>query len=267
MSKTKARSGFIDGTARLQELMQRPGFPDAVEEVRRDMREADAAHVVGLAMIRKAAQLTQADLASRMRVTQGAVARSEQREDMLLSTLHSYVAAAGARILVVVELADGRVARVELDTAGSPEHPTRVTSTPHIGAKEVGLRRATTARRVSRRAPVEAANAQVSADVTHSAQRVVSREVRDSSGLRRRAIARIERHVLPSKAGGWDVVAPGASRTSAHSATQAEAILRAKEIVHNAGGGEVVIHGKDGRIRSSDTVAPSNESSRRASRK
>ena len=80
-------------------------------------------------------------------------------------------------------------------------------------------------------------------------------------------MARDVRHVVPSAAGGWDVVRPGASRTSAHFATQAEAILRAKEIVHNAGGGELVIHGKDGRIRGSDTVAPSNEPSRRRSRK
>jgi transcriptional regulator with XRE-family HTH domain len=267
MSKTKARSGFIDGTARLQELMQRPGFADAVKEVRRDMREADAAHVVSLAMIRKAAQLTQADLAIRMRVTQGAVARSEQREDMLLSTLHSYVAAAGARVLVVVELADGRVARVELDTAGSPKHPTGLISTPEVVAPQVGLRRSTTTRRVGRRASAEAASEGVSAAATRSAERVVSRGVREPSGREGRAIARTERHVLPNKTGGWDVVTLGAGRTSAHSATQAEAILRAKEIVHNAGGGEFVIHGKDGRIRSSDTVAPSNESSRRGSRK
>jgi hypothetical protein len=34
---------------------------------------------------------------------------------------------------------------------------------------------------------------------------------------------------------------------------------RAREIVHNAGGGEVKIHGRDGRIRDSDTVAPGND--------
>ena len=235
MSKTKARSGFIDGTGRLQELLKRPGFADAVEDVRRDVREADAAHVVSLAMIRKAAQLTQADLASRMRVTQGAVARSEQREDMLLSTLHSYVAAAGARVQIVVELADGRVARVQLDTAGSSAEP---------------------------------ANQQVSAAVaTHSARHVVVRPEPEQSGLEGPAVARDERHVVPGKAGGWDVVRLGAGRTSAHSPTQAEAIRRAKEIVHNAGGGEVVIHGKDGAIRGSETVVPQNESGRRRVRR
>lgn len=53
---------------------------------------------------------------------------------------------------------------------------------------------------------------------------------------------------------GWDVVAPGSSRSSAHTDTQAQAINRAREIVTNLGGGEVVIHRPDGTIRDSDTV-------------
>lgn len=68
-----------------------------------------------------------------------------------------------------------------------------------------------------------------------------------------------DRSVVPGKDGGWDVRAPGASRASAHSRTQADAIDRAREIVHNAGGGEVRIHGRDGKIRDSDTVAPGND--------
>jgi hypothetical protein len=67
------------------------------------------------------------------------------------------------------------------------------------------------------------------------------------------------RDVVPNKDGGWDVVAPDASRASAHADTQADAINRAREIVHNAGGGEVRIHGRDGRIRDSDTIAPGND--------
>ena len=67
------------------------------------------------------------------------------------------------------------------------------------------------------------------------------------------------RHVVPSKHGGWDVKAPGAERSSAHFATQAEAERRAKEIVGNLGGGEVRIHRPNGQIRDSDTVAPGND--------
>lgn len=68
-----------------------------------------------------------------------------------------------------------------------------------------------------------------------------------------------DRHVVPNSSGGWDVVAPNADRASTHHDTQLDAIDRAREIVHNGGGGEVVIHGRDGRIRDSDTVAPGND--------
>jgi hypothetical protein len=67
------------------------------------------------------------------------------------------------------------------------------------------------------------------------------------------------RHVVPNPEGGWDVRAPNADRASSHHSTQAEAEARAKEIVGNAGGGEVVIHGRDGQIRDSDTVPPGND--------
>ena len=67
---------------------------------------------------------------------------------------------------------------------------------------------------------------------------------------------RNERHVVPSPQGGWDVRKPGGSRASSHHATQAEAEARAKTILGGDGGGEAVIHGRDGRIRDSDTVAP-----------
>ena len=68
-----------------------------------------------------------------------------------------------------------------------------------------------------------------------------------------------DRHVVPNPDGGWDVVKPGAERSSSHQPTQSDAIDRAREIVRNAGGGEVVIHRPDGRIRDSDTVAPGND--------
>lgn len=64
------------------------------------------------------------------------------------------------------------------------------------------------------------------------------------------------RHVVPNDEGGWDVRAPGAKRASSHHTTQAEAERRPKEIVGNAGGGEVVIHDKQERIRDKDAVPP-----------
>ncbi len=67
------------------------------------------------------------------------------------------------------------------------------------------------------------------------------------------------RHVVPSPNGGWDVKAPGAQRSSAHTRTQSQAEQRATEIVRNQGGGEVVTHRPNGQIRNSDTVPPGND--------
>jgi hypothetical protein len=70
---------------------------------------------------------------------------------------------------------------------------------------------------------------------------------------------RNERHVVPNPRGGWDVEAPHAGRASSHHDTQAEAIDGSREIVHNSGGGELVIHSADGRIRDSDTIPPGHD--------
>jgi hypothetical protein len=67
------------------------------------------------------------------------------------------------------------------------------------------------------------------------------------------------RHVVPGANGGWDVKKPGATRASSHHDTQAEAIDRGRAIVHNAGGGELNIHGRDGRIRAKDSIDPGND--------
>lgn len=68
-----------------------------------------------------------------------------------------------------------------------------------------------------------------------------------------------DRHVVPNPDGGWDVKKPNASRSSSHHDTQAGAIDRAREIVGRGGGGEVRIHGRNGQIRDSDTVAPGSD--------
>jgi len=67
------------------------------------------------------------------------------------------------------------------------------------------------------------------------------------------------RHVIPGKNGGWDIKKPGSIRSSGNAPTQNGATKRAKEIVRNAGGGEVTIHRPNGQIRNSDTIAPGND--------
>jgi hypothetical protein len=67
------------------------------------------------------------------------------------------------------------------------------------------------------------------------------------------------RDVVPNPGGGWDVVKQAGQRASSHHDTQAQAVVRGREIVHNAGGGELRIHGRDGRIRDSDSIPPGND--------
>ncbi len=65
-------------------------------------------------------------------------------------------------------------------------------------------------------------------------------------------------HVTKRK-DGWQVKKEGAVRASGIFNTQKEAEKAAKQFSANSGGGEVRIHGRDGKIRDSDTVAPGND--------
>jgi DNA-binding XRE family transcriptional regulator len=101
MTKTKrkaetAPAGFVDGTDLIDELLDEPGMDAAVANIERDVAEMNRIHAQGLAEIRKAAALTQTDLAKNMGIQQGAVSRIESRDDVLLSTLAEYAVAAGA---------------------------------------------------------------------------------------------------------------------------------------------------------------------------
>lgn len=67
-------------------------------------------------------------------------------------------------------------------------------------------------------------------------------------------------HVSKDKENGqWRIKKEGAERVSDFANTQKEAEKMAKEFSANSGGGEVRIHGLDGKIRDSDTVAPGND--------
>lgn len=59
--------------------------------------------------------------------------------------------------------------------------------------------------------------------------------------------------------GKWKVQKEGGSKASGYADTQKEAEKIAKQFSGNSGGGEVRIHGLDGKIRDSDTVKPGND--------
>lgn len=61
-----------------------------------------------------------------------------------------------------------------------------------------------------------------------------------------------DQHVTPRKDGGWQVKGAGNSKATSIHDTQKEAIDAAKKIAKNQGQ-EVVIHGKNGKIRAKDS--------------
>jgi uncharacterized protein (DUF2384 family) len=97
--------------------------------------------------------------------------------------------------------------------------------------------------------PPERARKPAAAEQT---QRLPVRHVRQQVRPRKDQVVR--RHVVPNAAGGWKVVKDTAGRASVHARTQAQATERAREIVARLGSGEVVIHGRDGRIKASQTI-------------
>lgn len=66
-------------------------------------------------------------------------------------------------------------------------------------------------------------------------------------------------HVVKNPKGGWDAKKEKSSRSSIHTETQSEAEKAAKKYSSGNGGGEVRIHGRNGKIRDSDTVAPGSD--------
>ena len=66
-------------------------------------------------------------------------------------------------------------------------------------------------------------------------------------------------HVVRNVNDDWEALREGSSRASSFFDTQREAEQEAKRLSGNSGGGEVRIHGLDGKIRDSDTVSPAKD--------
>ncbi|UUO00894.1 helix-turn-helix transcriptional regulator [Mycolicibacterium novocastrense] len=62
--------------------------------------------MIELSEIRREAGVTQAEMAERLRTTQGSVSQLERRSDVLLSTLSDYLIALGARALITITLGE-----------------------------------------------------------------------------------------------------------------------------------------------------------------
>jgi hypothetical protein len=66
-------------------------------------------------------------------------------------------------------------------------------------------------------------------------------------------------HVSKHPEGGWQYKREGVSKAAGIVNTQYEAEILAKISAAKSGGGEVRIHGRDGKIRDSDTIQPAKD--------
>jgi DNA-binding XRE family transcriptional regulator len=107
------KKDFVRGNDRVERLLRQPDIADAVAALETEADDLDRVHAMSLAMVREAGKRTQAEIAHELGISQGAVSQMERREDMLLSTLRSYITATGAenpRIIVTVNGRDVELA-------------------------------------------------------------------------------------------------------------------------------------------------------------
>lgn len=98
---------FINGNARLAKMLADEETRAEVDAIVDEMHQIDRSYKMGLATVRHAAKLTQAELAERMGIKQAALSGVENREDLLLSTLANYLEAAGASdVTITAKLGD-----------------------------------------------------------------------------------------------------------------------------------------------------------------
>jgi DNA-binding transcriptional regulator YiaG len=112
-SPASDQPAFVRGNTRVDQLLSDPQLAADVAAAHAGAEEMDRVYAMNLAMIRKAAQMTQVEVARKLGVGQGVISRLEHRDDMLLSTLYEYLMATGADGAGIVVTVHGQ--RIELD--------------------------------------------------------------------------------------------------------------------------------------------------------
>jgi len=117
-------SGHIKWSKLRDELMAKPGAKEGVDRARKESLEE-----IRLYELRHAEAVSQAELAGRLEVTQGAISKFEHSDDVRVSTLRQYLDALGAR-LELMAVFDDEERRVPLHLGGSSTGSTRTSPDP-----------------------------------------------------------------------------------------------------------------------------------------
>ena len=87
-----------------------------IDKIKRELRAE-----MPLRELRRARALTQRELAKTLRVNQPAVSKLEQRADVYVSSLRSYIEAVGGKLKIVAEFPEGEVAIANFSDVGEEE--------------------------------------------------------------------------------------------------------------------------------------------------
>ena len=82
-----------------------PERRERIDEMKRELLAEMPLHE-----LRRARELTQRDMAKLLKVNQPAVSKMEQRADVYVSSLRSYIEAVGGKLKIVAEFPEGEVA-------------------------------------------------------------------------------------------------------------------------------------------------------------
>ena len=109
---TRDRGGEV-----LKRLKADPEMAEEIATMRREWRESDRKYLENIPAIRKAAELTQSEVAKKLGMAQAGVSRLESQGDMMLSTLGKYLLAVGQNPRLIVSI-NGEDFEVDLGWLG-----------------------------------------------------------------------------------------------------------------------------------------------------